>query len=319
MHPGLVLLAGIVMQAVVPAATPDVGQESKAKAQVLLKEGTVLYEQGDYAGALEKFEAAYGVYPSPKLQFNIGQANRDLGRPVEALMAFDRFLSEAKGTSPDARADAERSAADLRAKLGRVRIVCPIAGAEVTLDGKAVGVTPVGAPIWSTPGHHQLTARAGDLAPAIEDFDVSPGQTSTVTLALKARLPSARPPVARPAVSIVSAPHAAEATPLGAEISARREKSPPYRALFWSGVAATVASGLTAILAWSSATDRFDSLQNTCGRTSAGCSGPEIDPVKSRVLIANIMWVIAGTAAAATGVVVYLNVNDPGAALAWHF
>jgi len=61
---------------------------------------TKLYQQGDVGGALEKFNAAYAAYPSPKLMFNIGQANRDLSRPVEAIEAFQRFLAEATDASP---------------------------------------------------------------------------------------------------------------------------------------------------------------------------------------------------------------------------
>ncbi len=35
---------------------------AKAQAQGLLTDGSVLYERGDYAGALEKFNAAYAAY-----------------------------------------------------------------------------------------------------------------------------------------------------------------------------------------------------------------------------------------------------------------
>ena len=82
------------------SATPARETENKAKAKVLVAEGSVLYKRGDYVGALESFEAAYAAFPSPKLWFNIGQANRDLGRPVEALSAFEKFVglaSEACG------------------------------------------------------------------------------------------------------------------------------------------------------------------------------------------------------------------------------
>ena len=67
----------------------------------MLTEGSALYEKGDYAGALEKFNAAYAAYPSPKLMFNIGQADRDLSRPVEALEAFEKFLASDTDASPE--------------------------------------------------------------------------------------------------------------------------------------------------------------------------------------------------------------------------
>src|SRR5262245_37367876 len=88
------------------AAAPDRG--AKSEAQALLSQGTDLYDRGDYAAALEKFTAAYQVFPSPKLWFNIGQANRDLGRPVEALDAFERFLAGATGAPAETLAEARR-------------------------------------------------------------------------------------------------------------------------------------------------------------------------------------------------------------------
>ena len=96
--------------------------QAKAQAQELLGQGTKLYAQGDVAGALEKFNAAYAAYASPKLMFNIGQCNRDLSRPVEALEAFEKFLVGAPDSSPDMIADARRSAAQLQKKLGRIQI-----------------------------------------------------------------------------------------------------------------------------------------------------------------------------------------------------
>ena len=88
MHATSLLFLGFLAQ----VSQPDVNAQAKAKAQSLLTEGSAFYEKGDYADALERFKAAFAAYDSPKLLFNIGQANVDLGRPVEALEAFEQFL-----------------------------------------------------------------------------------------------------------------------------------------------------------------------------------------------------------------------------------
>jgi tetratricopeptide (TPR) repeat protein len=101
----LLLLAQVGSQAADP--------EAKAKAQTLLKDGARSYRQGSFANALEKFNQAYAVFPSPKLLYNIGQANRELGRSVEAVEAFDKFLSLSTDASPELMSDARRSLNEL--------------------------------------------------------------------------------------------------------------------------------------------------------------------------------------------------------------
>ncbi|MGA9656701.1 MAG: tetratricopeptide repeat protein, partial [Polyangia bacterium] len=150
--------------------TPD--PQAKAQAQELLSQGSKLYGQGDVIGALEKFQAAYAAFPSPKLMFNIAQAERELGRPVEAMEAFEKFLEGATDASPDKIADARKSVAQFQKSLGRILVECGTSGVEVSVDGGRVGVTPLPGPIWATPGIHQVAARHAGEAPAIEAVEM---------------------------------------------------------------------------------------------------------------------------------------------------
>src|SRR5206468_7323218 len=97
----------------------------------LLREGNALYKKGDYTGALEKFQDAYATVPSPKLLFNIGQAERDLGRTVDAIQAFEKFLADAPDASPKTIAEARGEVADLQKKVGRLQILCETTGATI--------------------------------------------------------------------------------------------------------------------------------------------------------------------------------------------
>ena len=159
--------------------------QAKAHAQGLLSEGTAAYGRGDYATALDKFTAAYEIFPSPKLWFNIGQANRDLGRPVEAVAAFDRFLRNAGDAPPETLAEARRSAAELKTKLGQIQVTCATDGAEITVDGKQVGSTPLGEMVWTTPGRHQVAVQHAGFSPVIEDVVVVAGQAAPVSFELR--------------------------------------------------------------------------------------------------------------------------------------
>jgi hypothetical protein len=310
----LTLLLGVLL-AQEPLPSAYANPEAKPRAQALLKEGSALFEQGDYQAALEKFREAYATYPSPKLQFNIAQANRDLGRPVEALGAYELFLTLATDASPETLSDARRSVAELQASLGQLKIDCSPSGSEVTIDGKSVGLTPLRQAIWSVPGYHQVTIRHQQFVPAIETVEIVKGRVQTLTMKLH---PSAAPALPPLALSAQTPPPEAEVK-LTKHDDERTLKRPAYRTYFWTGVGTTGALVLGAVIAGAAANSKFSDLQNSCGRTPAGCPESQIDMVKTRVHVANIFWALAGTAAVATGFVFYMDNRETGASISWMF
>jgi len=214
-------------------APPANDAQAKTRAQGLLSEGTAAYGRGDYATALEKFTAAYEIFPSPKLWFNIGQANRDLGRPVEAAAAFDRFLRNAGAAPPETLAEARRSAAELKTKLGQIQVTCAIDGAEITVDGKEVGSTPLGEMVWTTPGRHQVAVQHAGFSPVIEDVAVVAGQASPVSFDLR--------PID------LRAPSPGGDGPLLADGAAAAQEKPIYRRVwFWVATGALIGAGVAA-------------------------------------------------------------------------
>jgi len=225
-----------------PTAQTIGDSQAKARAQALLSEGTAAYGHGDYATALDKFTAAYKIFPSPKLWFNIGQANRDLGRPVEAVAAFDRFLTDAGVAPPETLAEARRSAAELKSKLGQIKVNCMTDGAEITVDGKQVGSAPLGNMIWTTPGRHQVAAQQVGFSPAIEDVTAVAGQAVAVNLDLRPiDLRAANQP---PDAAVVGA---------GAAPATAAEPKPLYkRAWVWVAIGAVVGAGVAAAVIVSS-------------------------------------------------------------------
>jgi tetratricopeptide (TPR) repeat protein len=185
MHAALMVLLLFSQSGGAPAAAPRNEPAAKSQAQALLREGTRLYRKGQYQEALERFTGAYALFPSPKLHFNIAQANRELGRPVEALAAFERFLGDPAGSPRPVTDEARRSAADLRAQLGQLQVECDTAGADILLDGAAVGRTPQLRPIWCTPGNRTLSLQRQGFVPFEETVVVQPGSIHTLRASLR--------------------------------------------------------------------------------------------------------------------------------------
>jgi hypothetical protein len=182
-------------------------EAARAEARRSLEEGAKRFEAGDYAAALARFEEAYRHFPSPRFLYNMGQAQRRLDRPLEALESFERFLAEARDAPATARQEAERLVAELRGRVGRVEVTASVAGAEIVLDGRSFGVAPR-PPIRVAPGLHQIVVEKPGHEPFLDRFEVEPG----ATVRLRAQL-TPRAPVAPPVVPAVRAPAPPAATP----------------------------------------------------------------------------------------------------------
>jgi PEGA domain len=182
--------------------------------------------------------------PSPKIHFNFGLAFEGLARRADALEAFQRFLDEAKDAAPERREEARAHVLRLREQVATVTIVCDTDGAAVTLDGRAVGTTPLVNGLYADAGPHQLAVSAAGGLPVVQDFTARPGveskvifRTRPVAPSLAAAAPASSPPAAGPA----SAPVVLSSSTPAAEPPSRR------RPLMWAAIAAAVVAGGIAV------------------------------------------------------------------------
>src|SRR5262245_49662483 len=174
---------------------------SRQAAARLLDEGVARYDAGDYQGALEKFRAAYDTYASAKIFLNIGEALRKLHKDLDAAEAFERFLADTANAPEvsDAKKALARSAlAELRPRLGRLRVDADLSSsATLTLDG-APFHPPFGRPVYVMPGRHELIANAPGYLEKRRTVDVAGGEEKRVTLMLEAVTAQPAPPPPKP-------------------------------------------------------------------------------------------------------------------------
>ena len=239
MIPTLALVLTLAQPAVGTASTPrtpasaapaQVSPKDKAAARTLLREGTRLFSKGKHQDALDRFNRAYALYPSPKLLYNIAQANRELGHPVEALSAFEGFLAQVDKPPARLAADVRRSVAELQAQLAEVQIRVDVTGAELSLDGKPLGLAPLPDSVWVTPGAHEIAARKDGFLPARKAIEARAGGAEQVAITL--------PPMVRVAALPPGQPAPAPVPPIY------------KRTWFWVAVGAAVVAGTVAAVAW---------------------------------------------------------------------
>jgi hypothetical protein len=227
-----------------PAPGPD-ASAARARARALAQEGAEHYAQGDYQAALQKFEEAYATFATPRLLFNLGLAYRGLAREVEAIEAFERFIAQAPDAPEDSRAEAASATAELRKRVGSVEIVCNLDGAEVTIDGRSVGRTPIEREILVAAGTHQVVLERPGAELFLQRITAAPGEVVRVD----ARMAPAGP--ARPGAAAAGVSDAVTRGDAEAAGSAEPAGRPVYRRWWFWTAAAAVAGGAAAAFALS--------------------------------------------------------------------
>jgi tetratricopeptide (TPR) repeat protein len=86
------VLLGLILALASPAIAADEGARDRARVEV--GQGVELLGKRAFAAALERFESALALYPSPKIYYNIALAHEGLGNREQAMRAFQRFLAE---------------------------------------------------------------------------------------------------------------------------------------------------------------------------------------------------------------------------------
>lgn len=119
-----------------------------------------LYGEQRYADALVEYDAAYDRSHNFGILYNRGNCLVMLKREPEAIETFERYLRDggdelAEERRSKVRADIET----LKLRLGSITLDGAPDGAEVVLDGRVVGRTPIATPIAAGAGTHDLTVR----------------------------------------------------------------------------------------------------------------------------------------------------------------
>lgn len=125
----------------------------------LFDEGEVLYQAGDYTGALAKYQESYQESGWPELLFNLGQCQRQLGQRDEAIRFYRQFLEKAP-KSPY-RPEVERKIREMESATTLPALQPP--NANDTLPPQMLELVPVWA-LWAPPATFGLVGAGSGIA-----------------------------------------------------------------------------------------------------------------------------------------------------------
>ncbi len=155
---GVALLPALVEAEALPDLD-EAAEEAPADPAALVEEATKAFGERRFAAAARLFEAAYKLDPDPTLAFNLARAHEEGGRLPDALRRYRELVAsrpprqilaacekriarvegdlQAQGYDP-----ATVTQRDYRVR-GSIIVASEPAGAEVSMDGKVRGVTPL--------------------------------------------------------------------------------------------------------------------------------------------------------------------------------
>jgi hypothetical protein len=159
--------------------------ERQAIARRHFEKGYRLVEQGALDAAIDEFEQAYRQSPHFSVLYNLGQAYAALGKSVEAVERFERYLELGGPQINDARAQQVRELTAYHARrIGSLVLEVRPAGARVSIDGKAIESAALAAPIRLNPGLHAVVGEHAGYATAAASVRIEAGATARALLEL---------------------------------------------------------------------------------------------------------------------------------------
>ncbi len=171
----------------------------RERADKAFRDGYTLYSMKDYEGALSMFLRARALFPSYKIDLNIGYTLDAMGRKAEAARYFELFLARADSSAGEGiEGKVRQRLRELAKELSRVTLDCPVSGAVFSVDGKEVARTPVTHTFYVSPGRHGFRVAKGAKVLFERKVVMVRGGHSFITIPRPA---AARPPVPAPALT----------------------------------------------------------------------------------------------------------------------
>jgi hypothetical protein len=197
------------------------------------------------------------IYPSPRIELNMAEAQRQIGNWWIAERLYKRFLDQTRPSQDSPiREGIVARLADMRNRGGKLLIQGELSGAKLLVNGTEIGGPPIGA-LLVKPGSNRVEASRPSSAPFSDEVDVREQASATVVV----RLPgleiddppsddSREPPRKEPSLELQQPAERPALGPLseGAQVEARpvERSSILEKWWFWTAIGVAVTGAVVA-------------------------------------------------------------------------
>ncbi len=191
--------------------------------ETLIAQGVEFRKRREDRAALTAFERAWKLGGAPRALAQLALAEQALGLWREAFEHLELALNRIDDDwIASHHTTLELALGEIASRLGTVEISCDVDGAEVKVDGRSVGRTPLQHPLRLVAGQSIVQVVADGYFETARPVQVDAGNISRVSLSLT--------PIAVPAFT-ATAPVSVAPSPPPLEVSQQRDTLAPKAAL----------------------------------------------------------------------------------------
>jgi hypothetical protein len=186
---GVVMAVAALSAGAPPAAEAQVsGSADLAKADELYRRGVEAFEAQRLDDAYRLFLEAWGLKKGIDIAANLGVVELKLGKSRDAAehLAYALRLFPANG-DPEGRAKLLAKLEEAKKVVGTVNVRVDHPGAQIVVDGRDIGKSPIVDEVYVDPGDKVFTATLDRFETATAETHVDAGGVATVELKLVAK------------------------------------------------------------------------------------------------------------------------------------
>lgn len=164
------------------AQTAQPSPDAVAEARQRFQRGVDLYEERNYTAAMVEFQRAYELTRNPAVLYNISATHELSGNMVEALDAMLEYERLAPRDAVAARrAEVNAALARIRRSIATIVVRVEAQGLTLMVDGLQRSVSEARSGLRVAAGRHRVTLSAPHYQTREEQFDISGGNSVTIT------------------------------------------------------------------------------------------------------------------------------------------
>jgi len=169
----------------IPRSEKPLVESLQGSAKDAYTSARLLFDNNDFAGAIAKYEQAYGLSKDPRLLFDMAICQKNLRDYARMQNLLRQYVREAgSGISAEDKSAVEGALAAIKNLVATLKFGVSEAGATVVLDGDLIGVTPLGGTRSVNLGKHAIVVRKAGFDKVEKTIDVVGGSETEVAVTL---------------------------------------------------------------------------------------------------------------------------------------